>query len=191
MREFFGLGSADLPDALEEEELFSLYRAKLKTLCGVQYAADLAIPHPTADRTKFRLVVGGKNPMVLELFRDIEKKVIGAEAASVREDASVRKSEDRTGQLTLLTAPPSTDTHYESLHEQALRDAPKALVAALTKTPIAFARVWPEILEAHHVTKTELARLAWDLRDRGELIVENAKPRERTMNDRHMMRSKD
>jgi len=31
-------------------------------------AADLAIPHPTDDRTKFRFAVGGKNPAVLALF---------------------------------------------------------------------------------------------------------------------------
>lgn len=96
MREFFGLGDADLPAALAEEELFALYRTKLKEVCKVQYAADLAISHPTDDRTKFRLVVGGKNPAVLELFRDIEKKVIGAEAAAVRDNASARKSEDRS-----------------------------------------------------------------------------------------------
>lgn len=84
MRDFFGLGDGDLPEALAEEELFALYRAKLKALCGVQYAADLAIPHPTFDRTKFRLVLGAKNPAAIELFREIEKNVIGSEAAVVR-----------------------------------------------------------------------------------------------------------
>jgi three-Cys-motif partner protein len=191
MREFFGLGAGDLPAALAEEELFAFYRSKLKELCGVQYAADLAIPHPTDDRTKFRLVVGGKNPAVLELFRDIEKKVIGAEAAAVRDDAAARKSEDRTGQLTLIAAPPATDAHYDSLHDQGLRDAPKALVARLVGAgPLAFVKLWPEVLEAHHVTKGELARLAWGLYKGGEIVVTNAKPRERTMNDGHIIRSK-
>ena len=69
------------------------------------YAADLAIPHPTMDRTKFSLVDGGKSPAVLELFRDIEKKVVGGEAAGVREHAASRQTTSRTGQLALIVAP--------------------------------------------------------------------------------------
>ena len=118
MREFFGLGESDLPEALGEEELFALYRTKLKELCGVQYAADLAIPHPTVDRTKFRLVVGGKNPAVLELFRSIEKKVIGSEAAIVRDDASTRKEQARTGQSRCsprLVRRTRTTTHFTTM----------------------------------------------------------------------------
>jgi three-Cys-motif partner protein len=190
MRAFFGLGDADLPDQLDEESLFALYREKLKERCGVRYAADLAIPHPTADRTKFRLVVGGKDPAVLELFRAIEKKVIGAEAAAVRDDASMRKTEGRTGQLTLIAAPPSIDAQYDSLHDQGLRNAPKALAARIASAgPTAFAKLWPELLEAHHVTKGELARLAWGAYKRGEIVVTNAQPRERTMNDGHILRA--
>jgi three-Cys-motif partner protein len=191
MREFFGLGDVALPDALAEEELFALYRAKLKELCGVQYAADLAIPHPTVSRTKFRLVVGGKNQAVLELFRDIEKKVIGAEAAGVRDDASTRRTEDRTGQLTLIAAPPATDAHYDSLHSQGLRDAPRALVARVAVAgEIAFGKLWPQLLEEHHITKGELAQLGWDLFKAGEIVVANDKPRERTMKDGHVLRAR-
>jgi three-Cys-motif partner protein len=191
MRDFFGLGDSDLPDALAEEELFALYRAKLKELCGVQYAADLAIRHPTDDRTKFRLVVGGKNPAVLELFREIEKTVIGKEAAVVREKASTRKHTDRTGQLPLLEAPAATDARYDSLHDEGLREAPKALVARLAAAgPTTFATLWPEVLEANHVTKAELARIAWELAKQGEIDVTNAGPRERTMKDDHVLRSK-
>jgi three-Cys-motif partner protein len=158
MRDFFGLGDAELPDGLDEEQLFALYRAKLKELCRIPHAADLAIPHPTMDRTKFRLVVGGKDPAVVALFRDIERKVIGQEAAAVRETASVRESEQRTGQLTLLQAPPVTDAHYSSLHEEALRVAPEALLSKLTQpSGVRFGAIWPELLEGLHMTRTELA----------------------------------
>ncbi len=191
MREFFGLGDAELPEALAEEDLFALYRGKLKEICGLQHAADLAIPHPTDDRTKFRLVVGGKKPVVLELFREIEKKVIGSEAAAVREQAATRRAEDRTGQLTLVAAPRETDTHYESLHVVGLRDAPKELLSRLRRSgPKAFRDLWPEILEAHHVTRGELARLAWGLVQAGEIDVSNMKPRERTVQDAHILCAK-
>ena len=189
MREFFGLGAGDLPAALAEEELFALYRTKLKELCGVRYAADLAIAHPTDDRTKFRIVVGGKNAVVLELFRNIEKKVIGGEAATIRDDASIRKTENRTGQLNLLAAPPVLDAHYDSLHDQGIREAPRAMVARLASVgPTRFGELWPQMLETHHITKGELAQLAWALGKSGEIVVVNAKPRERTVNDDHVVR---
>jgi hypothetical protein len=157
----------------------------------LHYAADLAIPHPTDERTKFRLVVGGTNPAVLALFRDIEKKVIGSEAATVREDAATRRIESRTGQLTLVAAPPETDTHYESLHAQGLRDAPRDLVARVDGFgPAAFGDLWPPILEARHVTKTELAQLTWSMVKAGEVRVSNAKPRERTVHDAHILSAK-
>jgi three-Cys-motif partner protein len=188
MREFFGLGEVELPEALAENELFTLYRRKLKETCGLDYAADLAIPHPTDDRTKFRLVVGGTSPTVLELFRDIEKKVIGAEAAAIRDDAATRRVESRTGQLTLVAAPPPTDTHYESLHAQGLREAQTDLVAHLAQSgPTAFGDLWPPILEARHITRTELAQLAWNLTKAGEIAISNAKPRDRTVHDGHIL----
>lgn len=190
MREFFGLGAADLPEALPEEQLFALYRTKLKEVCGLDLAADVAIPHPTDDRTKFRLVVGAKNAAALELFRIIEKKVIGAEAAGIRSDAATRKTEGRTGQLGLANMAPASDALYESLHDRGLRNAPAALLRELEgASPRAFGALWPRLLEEHHITKTELAQAAWRMFKAGELEIENAKSRERTVNDAHLLKA--
>lgn len=189
MSDFFGLGDSELPDGLDEEQLFALYRAKLKELCHISHAADLAIPHPTMDRTKFRLVIGGKDPAVVELFRDIERKVIGQEAAAVRETASVRESEQRTGQLTLLQAPPPTDAHYSSLRDEALRVAPVALLSRLpSPAGVTFGAIWPDLLEVLHMTRTELAQVAWSLHKAGQLVVTNLRPRERSVKDDHVLR---
>lgn len=188
MREFFGLDDRDMPAALGEEELFALYRRQLKTQCGVEYAADLAIPHPTVERTKFRLVVGGNNPAVLEVFRDAERKVIGAEAASVREQAAARAKEEKTGQLTLLAAPPPTDSHYESLHARALAQAPRDVLAQLAAVEsIEFRKLWPALLEAHHVTRAELGQLIWKMYKRDEIRIFNVKHQERTVKDEHLL----
>ena len=63
------------------------------------------------------------------------------------------------------------------------------MVACLASSePTPFAELWPQVFETHHITKVELARLAWDLGKKGEIIVANAKPRERTMNDGHVLR---
>jgi hypothetical protein len=188
MRDFFGLEDGDLPEALGEEELFALYRSRLKSECGVRYAADLAIPHPTDARTKFRLVVGGNNPKVLELFRDIERKVIGAEAASVRDDAASRARVAKTGQLTLLSTPPATDPRYASLHSRGREEAPRELLARLaTGEAIEFAALWPGLLEAHHITRTELGQLVWKMYEEGEVRIVNVKPRQRSVKDEHIL----
>lgn len=188
MRDFFGLNDRDMPEGLGEEDLFSLYRSRLKSQCKVQYAADLAIPHPIVERTKFRLVVGGNNPEVLKVFRDAERKVIGAEAASVREQAALREKERKTRQLSLLSTPPATDSHYESLHARALGQAPRDVLARLSKVKsISFRDLWPELLETHHLTKTELGQCVWEMFKRGEIRIENASPRERATHDDHML----
>ncbi len=184
MRDFFGLEDHDMPEGLSEEKLFELYRSRLKIQCEVRYAADLAIPLPTAERTKFRLVVGGSNAKVLELFRDIEEKVIGGEAASVRDDASVRAKTAKTGQLTLLATPPATDPRYESLHTRARADAPRDLLARLAEVEsITFGELWPEILEGHHIGKVELGQLVWELHKQKEIRILNQRPGERSVKD--------
>jgi hypothetical protein len=171
-----------------EEELFALYRGQLKQQCGVAYAADLAIPHPTIERTKFRLVVGGNNSKVLELFRDIERRVIGSEAALIRNDAATRATEQKTGQLSLLGMQRETDSHYASLHDQDLARAPRDLLAQVAAVKFAkFGDLWPRLLETHHIRKTELGQIAWDLHKRGELRITNAQPRERTAKDEHIL----
>ncbi len=109
----------------------------------------------------------------------------------MREKASSRKHTARTGQLALLDAPAATDARYDSLHAGGFREAPKALVARIAAAgPTTFATVWPEILEANHITKAELARIAWELARHGELEVTNARPLERTMKDDHVLRPK-
>lgn len=191
MSDFFGLGSEELPEGLAEGQLLALYRTKLKELCKVTYAADLAIPHPTMARTKFRLVVGGKSPEVLVLFRDIEKKVVGREAASVRDAAQTRVRTEKMGQPVLFAAPPPTDGHYDSLHRQSLTNARAELLSRTSLAhPVAFGALWPSLLEGLHMTKTELAQIVWDLKKEGYIDIVNAQPRQRTARDEHLLQRK-
>lgn len=115
MRDFFGLTANDIPHALTEEQLFSLYRQQLRQRGGVRFAADLIIPHPTHERTWFRLVIGGHNKVIVELFRDVEKRICGDEAGEVREEARSR------GQLNLLLGLNQSDLTYMRLHDDDLR----------------------------------------------------------------------
>ena len=49
-----------LPPRLSEEVLMQSYRDQLKSTCGLQFAADLMVPQPTHERTKFRLAFAMK-----------------------------------------------------------------------------------------------------------------------------------
>lgn len=188
MRDFFGLEDRDLPAGLSEQELMSVYRTNLKQKCGLRFAADLSIPHPLADRTKFELVVGGNHPVVLELFRQIERNIVGREAAVVRDDASARAERARSGQLSLPVGPPSMDARYASQRAADKAAAERAVTELLkVRSPQRFGAVWPLLMEGHHVTKQELAQIVWELRARGSLTVQGLSDRARTVKDEHVL----
>lgn len=188
MRDFFGLGDADLPAGLDEDALFRLYRSQLKEKCGLSYAADLIVPHPTIDRTKFHLVVGGKNKAVVEVFREVERRVIGNAAAAIRDDAIQRALEASTGQLSLLSAPPETDPGYGALQgrdAQGAFEEVKSLIAE--RGPMRFENVWPEILQDRHLTVNDLRGVVWKMHETGTVRIQNLGKRERSIKDEHVL----
>jgi hypothetical protein len=96
MQEFFG---QPLPPRLSKEALMQSYRDQLKSTCALQFAAALMVPHPTQERTKLRLVVGGHHKEVIRLFREVERKVAVTEAEEIRQEAKERSRLVRTRQL--------------------------------------------------------------------------------------------
>lgn len=182
MRDFFGLGTGDLPEALAETELMALYRRNLKQRCKIRYAADLAIPHPTRERTWFRLVIGGNHHEVLNVFRKVERTVAGEEASVVRSRAKRRAEEERSGQLGLdLLAAPTMERAYENQNqrdcESALHRVREELVRYGRRT---FVELWPRLLEDLHITRRDLiARLL----TQADLIIEPHQSPRRTIKD--------
>jgi three-Cys-motif partner protein len=187
MRAFFGLTDADLPPGLNERELMALYRKRLRAAADVPWVADLAVPVPTKERTKFRLVVAGSHPKVVSLFRDVEAKVIGREAAQVRADARARSQEASTSQMALLrpSAPPA-DSRYAEQHDD---DAKAARIRIRERVSsgfdVKFGDLWPPLLCEFHLTLAELRRLVLTMEKEGVLRVLGRKPNQRTVNDDH------
>jgi three-Cys-motif partner protein len=180
MRAFFGLADTELPEGLSEIELLQTYRRNLKRSCSVTYAADLAVPHPTKRRTWFRLVIGGKHPEVLRVFREVESRVVGGEASSIRTAARARKTEAETGQISLLGshAAPEQDAWYARANEvdqAAVIDDLVALLERRGRTP--YEQVWPPLLEERHVTEAELGRQVVLAAKAGRINIEPASSR--------------
>ena len=182
---FFGLGDETLPPGLSEPELLKLYRQKLKDNCGIQYAADLAVPHPTRERTWFRLVIGGKHPKVLQVFRDVENQVMGERAARIRMGAKQRYQEDRSNQLSFGLHGDLPQGHW--YERQNLDDRQVILQELMTRLPSTgsrpFALLWPALLEEHHLTYSELARLVADAARTNLLRIAPDRPRRRATQD--------
>jgi hypothetical protein len=165
-----------------------LYRRQLKERARLGFVADLAVPHPTIDRTFFRLVVGGHHAEVVNLFRQVEEKVVGRDAGEVRAQAKSRKRESRTGQTELLLGTPAIDVRYRKMRDRDLAAAVATMRARLAaEGPVSFERLWPPLLEEGHFTKKHLADAILAEKTEGKLIVDGLQPRERTIKDAHVI----
>lgn len=188
LRDFFGLGESELAAELSEEQLMELYRERLKAICGVKYAADLVVPQPTKEQTKFRLVIGGHHEAVVKLFRNVEKKVVGGEAAEVRSAAKDRAAGQEGAGLLFGSIAPLEDRRYEELRKQGMREVRDALPQLLARQPVRYGDLWPRVLEACHLTESDLKGLLWDMRKAGTIVVEGLKGKERSLKDDHVIR---
>jgi three-Cys-motif partner protein len=181
--DFFGLEPGEIPPGLDEDSLFDLYRRQVREKCHVPLVADLVIPHPTKERTHFRLVVGAHHRASIELFRDVERKVCGEEAAGVREEAKHRGDP----QLDLLNTTPVADQSYDRLHREGLIAAGEDVVRFLAAGPVAYEAVWPKVLTEWHLTRAELNAIVFELHRRGVVRIRGIGPRERTPKDSHLL----
>ena len=182
--EFFGLAEGDIPKGLDEDGLFELYRKQLREKCGVPLAADLAIPHPTHERTWFRLVVGGRHPAIVELFRQVESRVCGEEAAAVREEARSRHDP----QLPLDLHVQASDQSYQRLHVDGLGAAPEDLLRELrTRSPQPYQDLWPGVLADRHILKSELNRIVWEMRRRKRIAVRGTTARQHSPKNENLL----
>jgi three-Cys-motif partner protein len=185
IRDFFGVVEGEIRAGMDEEALLRLYRDNLKKLSGINYAADLSIPYPAKERTKLRLVVGGRHPEIVRLFRDVERKVVGGDASPVRTMAKLRREEQRTGQMALIPpTSPDTDSLYSVQHSQGLEQAKaKILQVLIDGGPLRYGDLWPQILESFHITESDLKALIKDLEAAKKLTVENRGQGERSIKD--------
>ena len=188
MREFFGLGDSDLPPDLDEEGLMALYRGQLAQWGHLDHVGDLAVPHPTIDRTFFRLVAGGHHPEVLRLFRAIEEKVVGRDAGVVREKIKARARVARTGQAELDLGVAAMDVRYRRMRDRDITHAMRIVRERVTaEGPLPFRAIWPGILADHHVTHKSLADAVRAEVTGGKLSVIGMGEKERSIKDEHVI----
>lgn len=178
--DFFGLDPGAIRAGLSEDELFELYREQLREQCRLPYVADLAIPHPTQERTWFRLVVGGHHPAIIDLFRQVERHVCGDAATAIRDEAKRRGEQ----QLLLGVIEPVPDQSYERLHRDGVREAPRDVLRLLAeRSPRIYADLWPHVLAGRHIGKSDLNKIVWDLHKQKALVIHGLAGRQHTPHD--------
>lgn len=188
MREFFGLKDSDLPVGLSEEKLIKYYRRRLGESCGLKYVADLIVPDPTSDKTRFRLVLGTHHSEGLRLFRESEYRVLGKDAAPVRQDAKNRKQFVSTGGQGVLFAPeaPSLEARYASLRAEGLETLRAELPGYLkSRGQVKYQDLWPDLLLQFHVAEGDLRNLLVKMKREGKLETLGAAPGDRGIKDEH------
>ena len=192
MQDFFGLNSDKVIEKLDEEGLIEFNRDRLKQVCDLAFAADLAVPHPTHNRTKFRLVVGGHDKEVLRVFREAEEHVIGGMANEIRDDAMRRKRERTSGNLEMAFGPATEeDRRYEAARSRGEHVAADSILAAVRNGPVRFDALWPPILERQHLTVAALGDVVGNLRGQGRINVNGWGHRQKKPKDEQIIRASD
>lgn len=187
MKDFFGLSDDDIEAGLNEAELIKFYRDRLSSYCSLEFVADIAVPHPSAVKTKFRLVVGGHHHAVIHLFRNVERKIMGREAATVQVEARERQREARTGQLSLIApSPPSESPQYAAQREQGRVDAKRMVIRLLQSRPTMFGEIWPLVLQECHITLADLKTVVMD--DLRSVVFVPLQGLEKKVKDDHVLR---
>ena len=188
MRGFFGLADAELAANLGKSDLIEFYRQRLKSACGLKYAADVAIPFLDKQRTYFHLVVGGNHSKVLEVLRSVEDMIVGDEAARLREAVKSEKeaSSGQTAFAGLLSSPNphQKDRRFVELRESDIPGALAHIAAVLKHRAHRYDEVWPGALERFHLTKKMLGQL---IVESERFHIQGKKARQRGLRDDHIL----
>jgi three-Cys-motif partner protein len=178
LRELMPVGDwrAKLENAISSEErkaiLTEAFNECLIRLGHYKYACETTILRPEKDRALYCLFYGTRHDAGIEVFRDCQVKALEAQSKT-RAVTKVTHSKEKTGQSEM----------FLSLHEmspddeatpflQTERMVAEALMMSLVPphpNSILYKELWPQILARHVVRRTDVNRIAAQLRKKGLL----------------------
>lgn len=183
---FFDLES--IAPGTSEDESVELYCERLRERCRLGFTAWMAVPAADRERVACWLVVGGRSPEVLRVFRRVEQKVVGRIALRLREES--RHTKDCPAQQLLFDhgASRAYDRLYESRWRLAHDRIPQAILRQLRDQGAQpYDRVWQRILQEHHIAEQDLAGIVWDMSKRGQVHIRGMKERQRRVRGSHVL----
>lgn len=141
------------------------FKEALRNVGGFEYVADVDIKYPGKDRTFYFLVYGTRRPSGIEVFRDCQLKALEAQS-SISGVMKIEAAQAR-GQLELLS---SMNEMREDPRLAFLRcekaNAQRMMIGFVPASPstIRWDQVWPRVLSEHAIRRTELGKVAAELR---------------------------
>ena len=107
------------------------------------------------------------------MFRDIESKVVGKEAAAVREVAKRHRREERSGQVELdFSSSQELDAVFRTQHERDLGQRSQRILTELRNEPLPWVDLWPSLLQDLHVRKIEVSAALLELEQEAAVRIE-------------------
>lgn len=176
------LGNTDWREHVEglsgdkrERKLERLAAEALQVTGRYTYAPIISVDKVLHDRTLYKLIFLSRHPMGLEVFRDSEKKALGAQAEARSVAKAKKKAENSViGDLFSdgVDAVPNDRSSQiiRRSQEQASIRLSDALMA-LGDTGTEWGSLWPDILENFSVTRSWLGRQVNVLRKSGQVLA--------------------
>lgn len=153
--------------------LVEAFAASLARLGNYGYVAETTVLRPLKDRPLYCLFYATRHEMGIEVFRDAQVDAL-KEQSKTRAATKVKHAAQTSGQSEI----------FESLHDMAPDDLTAfldaeqaaAVESLLSLTPqepdsIQYAKLWPQILARHVVRRTDVNRIAAELRRDGKLLI--------------------
>jgi len=148
------------------------FSQSLARLGNYSYVAETTVLRPRKERPLYCLFYATRHPKGIEVFRDSQIKAL-IEQSTIRATRKLEDTEIKTGQ----------GEFFESVHEMAQNeltafleqqrhDALASLLALTPKAPdsIRYEDLWPQILARHIVKRSDVNKIAANLRRQGALI---------------------
>lgn len=161
--------ASDAGPAARKAAFLACFKDAVKKTFGFRYVADVDIRHASKDRSFYFLVYGTHEPAGIEVFRDSQVKALEAQAEAAGQRTQGKRAE--TGMNSLF----GTDWEAPSVnHRQFLEDERQAakqllLQIAEAEPGLMWKHVWPRLLAAHVIRRTDANKIAGALRKAGDI----------------------
>jgi len=165
--------------------MVNAFSRTLGRLGKYRFVAETTVLRPTRDRPLYSLVYATRSERGLEVFRASQVKAM-AQQDIVRGATKMAAHTQASDQVEMFpsfsqVAPAPSAV----LLERELKSAEASLIACLPSatSPSMWSSVWPQILERHVITRTQINEIANRLRLAGTVAFPDWAPRQRTPRD--------
>lgn len=163
--------------------LLSCFKEAVRTVGGFKYVADVDVRHPGKKRTYYFLVYATRDPHGIEVFRDAQVKALAAQAEIAGQKSLAKR--EAAGQPSLFgTELECAGIDYRQFLDNERNAARSLMMRIAAEEPgIRWGDVWPRLLAANAIRKTDAGAIAGALRKAEMVSFPEWKGRKRVPDD--------